>query len=69
MIAKDLLGLTKMDQVALDLLTKEYKAAKGNISLTARLVGWPRTKTVKKLKEWKLYDLYPHEPGPFKKED
>lgn len=68
MIAKDLLGLTKMDQLALDLLTKEYKLARGNISLTARSVGWPRTKTLKKLKEWNLYNLYPHEPGPFTKE-
>lgn len=67
-IAKDLMPLTPMEEAQKTILTRDYKLAKGNISRTARMVGWPRTKVLRKLKEWKLYDLYPHEPGPYTKE-
>lgn len=68
MIAVDLMPLTPMQEAEHKILTAEYHKNKGNISLTARRIGWSRSKTLEMLRKWKLYDLYPHEPGPFTKE-
>jgi transcriptional regulator of acetoin/glycerol metabolism len=63
-IAQDLMPLTPMEEAEKTVLTREYHKAKGNISLTSRLVGWSRTKTLNMLKTWNLYELYKHDPWP-----
>lgn len=68
LIAKDLEPLTTMEEAQKTVLKKAHQDANGNISRTARIVSWSRTKVLKKLKEWKLYDMFPHDPGPFMKD-
>lgn len=63
-IAQDLLPLTPMEEAIRSVLEKEYRKAKGNISLTSRLVGWSRTKTLNMLKTHNLYHLFKHDPWP-----
>lgn len=57
-----------MQEAEQKVLTAEYNKNKGNISLTARRIGWSRTKTLEMLHKWNLYKLYPHDPGPIAKE-
>ena len=68
MVARDLLPLTPVQEAVKAVLIKYYNQSKGNISLTARTIGLPRTNTLKLLHLYKLYDKYPHDPGPIPKE-
>lgn len=68
MVAKDLLPLTPIEEACRVVLVKFYHQTKGNISQTAKKMGWPRTKVLKLLHAYKLYSEYPHDPGPIPKE-
>lgn len=69
MIAKDLLPLTPAQEAIKAVLVKHYNLYAGNISRTAKATGLSRTNVLKLLHTYKLYDKYPHEPGPFRKEE
>lgn len=68
LIAQALMPPTRMEALQNKALTEAYHEAKGNISLTARLVGWSRTKTLNTIKFLNLYKLYKHDPWPVERE-
>lgn len=67
-IIKEVVPLTAMEEAQKVVLLKEYHRAKGNISLTARIIGWSRTKTLKMIHRHNLYNAYKHDPWPVEKE-